>query len=94
MWSEPFTLRGEDLAYVITITPLDLVAIGGMVEEVIVSATNYTLTRKNGQHDCIQYQFTVYSKNGYSRSSNAVSGRGRFPAGNIQLIITGSQNSN
>ncbi len=93
MWSEPFTLRGEELSYVITITPLDLVAIGGMVEEVIVNATNYTLTRQNGQHDCVEYQFTVYSKNGYSRSSNAVSRSERFPAGNIQFIIAGSHNS-
>ena len=80
MWNQPFALRGEELSYVITIAPLNL--IGGTVKEVIVNSTNYTLTKQDEQRDCIQYQFTVYSKNGYSRSSNAVSRSEVFPAGN------------
>ena len=85
MWSEPFALRGEELSYIITIAPL----VGGMVKEVIVNSTNYmyTLTKQNEQCDCVQYQFTIYSRNGYSRSSNAVSHREEFPAGNIQFIF-------
>lgn len=78
-WSEPFSIRGEELSYVVSITNIDV----GMVNEVIVNTTNYTLTKQDGQHDCAEYQFTVFSKNGYSRSINAVSGREKFPAGNI-----------
>ena len=76
-WSKPFSLQGEELSYVVSITNIDV----GMVKEVIVNTTNYTLTKQNGQHDCTLYQFTVFSKNGYSRSINAVSGRKKFPAG-------------
>ena len=91
MWSEPFALRGEELSYIITIAPL----VHGTVKEVIVNSTNYTLTKQSEQRDCVQYQFTVYSRNGYSRSSNAVSGREVFPAGNTQFIfkIAKSHNS-
>ena len=78
MWNQPFAVRGEELLYVITIAPL----VGGMVMEDTVNSTNYTLTKQDEQRDCIQYQFTVYSKNSYSRSSNAVSHREVFPAGN------------
>ena len=75
MWNQPFALRGEELSYVITISPLTM-------KEVIINSTNYTLTKQDEQRDCIQYQFTVYSKNGYSMSSNAVSRSEVFPAGN------------
>ena len=78
-WSEPFSLRGEELSYVISITNFD----SGMVKEVIVNTTNYTLTKQDGEQDCAVYQFTVFSKNGYSRSINAVHGRNSFPTGNI-----------
>ena len=77
-WSEPFSLRGEELSYVVSITNIDV----GMVKEVFVNTANYTLTKQDGQQDCALYQFTVFSKNDYSRSINAVSGRERFPAGN------------
>lgn len=83
-WNKPFSLRGENLSYVISITNLD----GGMVNEVIVNTTNYTLVKQDGQDDCAEYQFTVFSKNGYSRSMNAVSGRRRFPAGNTDVCMT------
>ena len=80
MWSEPFSLEGEELSYVISITN----QAGGMAKEIIVNTTNYILTKQNdyGQGNCAQYQFTIFSKNGYSRSNNAVSGRKEFPAGN------------
>ena len=82
MWNQPFALRGEELSYVITIASLA----DGMMKEVTVNSTNYTLTKQDEQRDCVQYQFTVYSKNGYSRSSNAVSRREVFPAGNAHYI--------
>ena len=81
-WSQPFSLQGEELSYAISVTNLD----SGMVKEVIVNTASYTLTEQDhGQHNCAQYQFTIFSRNGYSRSSNAVSGRKEFPAGDYQL---------
>ena len=80
MWSEPFSLEGEELSYVISITN----PAGGMAKEVIVNTANYILTMQDdfGQGNCAPYLFTIFSKNGYSRSRNAVSSRKEFPAGN------------
>ena len=86
MWNEPFSLEGEELSYVISITN----RAGGMAKEVIVNTANYILTMQDdyGQGNCAQYLFTIFSKNGYSRSSNAVSSRKEFPAGNLYTWFT------
>ena len=69
-WSEPFSLQGEELSYIISIN--------GMDEGVTVNMANYTLT---GLQDCTLYQVTIYSKNAFSKSTNGVSRRENFPAG-------------
>ena len=81
-WSEPFSLEGEELSYEISVTNLDSRIRN---EEIFVSTASYTLTKHDDERDCAEYEFTVFSKNGYSKSSNAVSGREHFPAGDNNL---------
>ena len=77
-WSEPFSLQGEELSYVISISGVD--------DEITVNMANYTLTKQAGENDCTQYQFTVYSKNAFSKSINGISRRENFPAGTYTYI--------
>ena len=84
-WSEPFSLEGEELSYEISVTNLDSRI---RSEEIFVSTASYTLTKHDDERDCAEYEFTVFSKNGYSKSINAVSGREYFPAGDNNLSYT------
>ena len=69
-WDEPFSLEGEELSYVVYITNTAT----GAQTEVNVTTTRFVLLER----DCAEYEFTVFSKNSYSRSQNGVTGRDRI----------------
>ena len=77
-WSEPFSLEGEQLSYVIFITN----TVTGAQKEVTVNTTRYVLSEPIGERDCAEYQFTVFSKNSFSKSQSGVTGRNYIPTGN------------
>ena len=76
-WSEPFSLQGEELSYVIFITGnSDLI----QDDEVTVNETEYEFFSE--PMDCTQYiMFTVFSENEYSRSIANVSEWKKVPTG-------------
>ena len=78
-WREPFSLEGEELSYVVSITN----TVSSDKEEVTVNTSRYALTEPIGERDCAEYQFTVFSKNDFSKSINAVTGRANIPTGKI-----------
>ena len=72
-WSEPFSLQGEELSYVIFIT-----GSGNLMQNFSVNETEYEyfFSEPIEEMDCIQYiMFTVFSENEYSRSIANVSER-------------------
>ena len=77
-WSEPFTLLGEELSYVI---------INGNLmqgDEVSVNETEYeyVFSEPVGEMDCAQYvMFTIFSEKEYSRSIANVSEWKNVPTG-------------
>ena len=80
-WSEPFSLEGEELSYVIFIT-----SSGNLIQddEISVNETEYeyVFSEPNEEMDCAQYiMFTVFSENEYSRSIANVSERKSVPKG-------------
>ena len=78
-WREPFSLEGEELSYVVSITN----TVSSDMEEVSVNTSRYVLTEPIGERDCAEYQFTLFSKNDFSKSINAVTGRANIPTGKI-----------
>ena len=76
-WTEPFSLEGEELTYIISITNLD----NGVSEEFTINMTRYILQNPIGSRDCSEYEITVFSRNNYSRSDTGVSGRKHIPTG-------------
>ena len=80
-WDEPFSLVGEDLCYIITIMNRGNV----LQEEVTVNTTRFVLSEPIGERDCAEYVFTVFSRNGFSKSLNAVTGRANIPTGRIKI---------
>ena len=83
-WGEPFSLEGEELSYVVSITNTAT----GAQTEVNVNTTRYVLHEPIGEisRNCAEYKFTVFSKNSYSRSQNGVTGRNHIPTGNNDVI--------
>ena len=76
-WTEPFSLEGEDLSYVITSMNR-----GNVVEDgVTVNTTRYILSEPVGERDCSEYVFTIFSENSFSKSRNAITGRANIPTG-------------
>ena len=82
-WSEPFSLQGEELSYVITITNTD----SGVQDEVAINTTRYVLSEPIGERDCAEYQFTVFSKNSFSKSQNGTTGRNYIPTSNYVMCV-------
>ena len=83
-WSEPFSLDGEELSYVISITN----TASGYQKEVITGNTSrYVLIEPIGERDCAEYQFVVFSENGYSRSKTNITGRKHIPTGTIKTSM-------
>ena len=80
-WDEPFSLVGEDLCYIITIMNRGNV----LQEEVTVNTTRFVLSELIGERDCAEYVFTVFSRNGFSKSLSAVTGRANIPTGRIKI---------
>ena len=76
-WTEPFSLEGEHLFYVILITNTGT----RMHEEVNATMSRYIFTKPINELDCAEYEFRVYSRNDYSKSTNASSGRKNIPTG-------------
>lgn len=77
-WNEPFTLEGEELLYIVTITN----TASGVQEEVTVNTTRYAFSKSFGERDCAEYQFTVFSRNSYSSSQIGVTERIHIPTSN------------
>ena len=77
-WSEPFSLKGEQLSYVVSITNTATRA----QEEFNVSTTRFVLSEPIGERDCAEYQFTVFSRNSYSSSQIGVTERIHIPTSN------------
>ena len=78
-WSEPFTLEGEELSYVITITD----TASGVQDEVAINTTRYVLSELRREGVCAEFQFTVVSKNDYSISMTNVSEWKNIPIGTV-----------
>ena len=77
-WSEPFSLEGEQLSYIVSIMNV----VTGDQKEVTVNTTNYVLSEVMGERDCAEYHFTVFSRNGFSTSQNGVTGMNYIPTSN------------
>ena len=80
-WSEPFSLTGEQLSYVVSITNIATRA----QEEVAVNTTRFILSEPIGERDCAEYQFTVFSRNSFSRSQIGVTERIHIPTSNYDV---------
>ena len=77
-WSEPFSLEGEELSYVIFITGSGNL----MQDDVNETDYEYVFSEPIGVMDCAQYvMFTVFSENEYSRSIANVSEWKNVPTG-------------
>ena len=77
-WSEPFSLEGEELSYIVSIMNV----VTGDQKEVTVNTTNYVLSEVMGERDCAEYHFTVFSRNSFSTSQNGVTGVNYIPTSN------------
>ena len=79
VWSEPFSLKGEELSYIITITN----TANRVQEEAVVNSTIYTFSIDEPirERDCAEYMFTIFSNNSYSKSSTGVSDYENIPTG-------------
>ena len=82
-WTEPFSLEGEQLSYVISITNRGT----RMHEEVNATMSRYIFTKPISELDCTEYEFRVYSRNDYSKSTNAISGRKNIPTGKQSMHV-------
>ena len=80
-WNEPFSLKGEELSYVVSI----INTASGIQEEATVNSTRYALSVDEpiGERHCAKYIFTVFSNNSYSKSKSGVSGLKNIPTGTI-----------
>ena len=88
-WSEPFSLEGEKLSYVVSIT--NTARLSGVQTKITVNTSRYVLTEPIaiGDRDCAEYQFTVFSKNDYSISNSSINGNRNLPTGIIiQMQVT------
>ena len=85
-WNEPFSLKGEELLYIIIITN----TANGIEDEAIVNSTRYALSvdvpSRELERGCAVYLFTVFSKNSYNKSSTGVSEYKHIPTGTYYTI--------
>ena len=84
-WSEPFSLQGEELSYVIFIA-----GSGNLLQDDEVSVNEseyeYVFSESIEEMDCAQYIiFTVFSENEYSRSIANVSEWKNVPTGTAYI---------
>ena len=80
-WSEPFSLEGEELSYIVSITN----TASGIQYEVTVNSTTY-VSEPIEERDCAKYiRFTIFSNNSYSKSRSGVSGLKNIPTGAIVI---------
>jgi hypothetical protein len=82
-WSEPFSLEGEELSYVVFIT-----GNGNLMkdDDISVNETDYkyVFSEPVGEMDCAEHIiFTVFSENKFSRSVANVSEWKNVPTGTV-----------
>ena len=80
-WTEPFSLEGEEISYVVTVTNKDS---GAAAVSITLNETTYFFMKPFGAHNCEGYLFTVFSRNNFSQSITAVNETGYIPAGKPQ----------
>ena len=79
-WTEPFSLQGEEIYYVVSITNMAT----RENREFNVNTTSYVLSEPFGdQRNCEEYEFSIFSRNGYSRSNTSVTGMKPIPTSEI-----------
>ena len=78
-WTKPFSLEGEELSYVISITNIAT----GSIEEITLNMTRYDFEQPTDSHDCVEYQFAVFSKNDFSKSNTSINGTEYIPTGKV-----------
>ena len=76
-WKKPFSFEGEELSYVVSITNIAT----GSIEEIILNVTTYDFEQPTDSHDCVEYQFAVFSKNDFSKSNTSINGTAYRPTG-------------
>ena len=76
-WTRPFSFEGEELSYVVSITNIAT----GSIEEITLNMTRYDFEQPTDSHDCVEYQFAVFSKNDFSKSSTSINGTEYIPTG-------------
>ena len=79
-WTEPFSLEGVEISYVLSVTN----TVTGANQTIVVNITNYTFTNSfsGGVSDCTEYSFKVYSRNDYSDSESGIREKKAIPTGN------------
>ena len=86
MWSPGVSILGEKVEFIVSSNNL----VTGLMEESRVNTTSLSV-RPPMDHEGKTYQeynFTVYSENGFSRSSSGVSGIAIIPKGQTQFSFT------
>ena len=77
-WTEPFSIQGEEIYYVVSITNMAT----RENREFNVNTTSYVLSEPFGdQRNCEKYEFSVFSRNGFSKSMSGISARRFIPTG-------------
>ena len=80
-WTEPFSLEGEEIFYIVSVTNKDT---GSTAVNVTLNETTYIFMKPLGAKNCEEYLFTVFSKNDFSKSITAVVDVRHIPAGKPQ----------
>ena len=76
-WTKPFSFEGDELSYVVSITNIAT----GSIEEITLNMTRYDFEQPTDSHDCVEYQFAVFSKNDFSKSNTSINGTEYIPTG-------------
>ena len=81
-WTEPFSLDGEEISYIITVANIDSKTVS---VEYMINVTRFVFTQPVGGHgrDCKELIFTVFSRNDFSNSIATVKGTKHIPSGKI-----------
>ena len=79
-WTEPFSLEGEEISYVVTVTNIDSKTVS---VEYMINVTRFVFTQPVGGHgrNCKEFVFTVFSRNDFSNSITTVKGAKHIPSG-------------
>ena len=76
-WSPGFAIQGEEVTFVIVSEELAT----GIVTETLANSSQARLQPVTSQPTCQQFNFTVYSVNGFGQSSSGVSEDILLPTG-------------